>query len=129
MGNIAIFGNRLTFKKAASVTLTAGRFVKLASATTITPVTAATDIPVGVLVEKTARTDYPVAVQIDGVIDVEVGSAGVTYGHTVKIDSSGCVVDADTVGSGEVIVGQALETATDGNYAKIKLNPCPFNLA
>jgi len=129
MGNVAIGGTRITYKKAASVTLVAGRFVKLASATTITPIAAATDIPVGVLIEKTAREDYPAAVQIDGIADVEVGSAGVTYGHTVKIDAAGCVVDADTVAAGEVIVGQALETGTDGNYVKIKINPCPFNLA
>ena len=128
MGNVAIGGTRVTYKKGTG-TLVAGRFVKLASAITIVPLAADTDIPCGVLVEKTARTDYPVAVQIDGIIDVEAGSAGVTYGSTVKIDAAGCVVDASTVAAGEVIVGQALETATDGNYAKVKISLAAFNLA
>jgi hypothetical protein len=129
MGYVAIKGNRVSYKKAASVTLVALRFVKLASATTITPISGATDIPIGVLVKKTAREDYPAPVQIDGIIDVEVGTAGATFGHTLKMDADGCVVDGDTVASGEVIVGTALETGTDGNYIKVKLNPCPFNLA
>lgn len=128
MGNVAIGGTRITFKKGTG-TLVAGRFVKQASATTIVPIAADTDIPCGVLVEKTARTDYPVAVQIDGVIDVEAGTAGFTYGSTLKIDAAGCAVNSGTVGAGEVIVGIALETATDGNYGKVTILPAAFNLA
>lgn len=121
MGRVAIGGTRVSYKKAASVTLVANRFVKLASATTITPVSGATDIPIGVLVAITARTDYAAPVQIDGIIDVEVGTAGAILGHLQKIDSAGCVVDGDTLASGEVYVGVALETGSDGQYIKVAL--------
>ena len=128
MGNVAIGGERVTYKK-GSGTLVAGRFVKLASATTIVPIAATTDIPCGVLVEKTARTDYPVAVQINGIIDVEVGVGDVAAYGTLKMTDTGGVTDSSTVGAGEVIVGIALELGSAGDYIKVQLNPAAFNLA
>lgn len=128
MGNVAIGIDVVSYKKAASVTLVANRFVKLASATTITPVSGATDNPIGVLLALTARTDYAAPVAISGIVDVEVGTAGSTLGVSQKIDNAGCVVDAGTLAAGEMFVGTALETGTDGQYIKVKLAG-PFNLA
>lgn len=128
MGNIAIGGTRVSYKMASGETLTANRFVAQSTATTIAAIASATTIPLGVLVAKTARTDYAVPVQIDGIIDVEVGAAGSTLGTGQKIDLAGCVVDAGTLAAGEVFVGVALETGTDGQYVKVALCT-PFNLA
>jgi hypothetical protein len=111
----------LPYKMASGETLTALRFVKLSTDTTIAAIAAATNLPIGVLLEKTARTDVNVPVQVTGVVDVEVGTAGCTRGTMVKIDAAGCVEDS-TFATTEVCVGIALESKTDGEYAKVLLS-------
>jgi len=106
---------------ASGETLTALRFVKLSTDTTIAAIAAATNLPIGILLEKTAREDIKVAVLMSGICQVEVGTAGVTRGTMVKIDAAGCIEDS-TFATTEVVVGIALESKTDGQYAKMLLS-------
>ena len=121
-------GNTVGYKMKSGETLTALRFVTLSSGT-LAAIAATTTIPLGVLLEKTDRTDVKVLVQIDGIVDVEVGTTGVTEMGIVKTDNAGCVVDASTLAAGEVAVGVALETKTDGQYAKVALYGAAILLA
>lgn len=117
--NYDIWGS-LSYKK-GSGTLAANRFVKLASGV-IEPVSGATDIALGVILETTTKTDVPIPVVTLGVVPIEVGTAGVTESKYVKIDSAGCVVDA-TPANAEVVRGIALETAADGALASCLIFP------
>ena len=117
------FGNTEDFKMKSGETLTALRFVKHGAADDkIAAIAAATDLAIGVLLEKTAREDVKVPVQQDGKCDVEAGGV-CTRGKLAKIDSVGRVVDG-TPATNEVIVGQFDSSATAaGEYVKVKLMP------
>lgn len=107
-----------TSRLKGSGTLAANRFVALSS-DKLEPIASATAVvPLGVIVNTTAKTDIPLTVILAGIAPVEVGAAGVTEGKYVKIDATGCVVDA-TPANTEIIVGQALETAASGALALI----------
>lgn len=90
------------------------RFVKLASDTQITPVTATSDLVVGVALETTAKTDLPVQIGVDGIFPVECGGT-VTRGKMVEITANGRVKDYS---SGK-IVGMALKSGTSGDIVPV----------
>ena len=55
-------------------------------------------------------------------ISYEVGTAGVTAGDAVKLDSDGHVVDCDATTNDSI--GVALDTITDGNHVTVLGNGC-----
>lgn len=103
-----------------SGTLTRYTFVKLDANGKIVPVSAATDYPIGVVLETTTKTNIPVPVKVHGVCRVLAGGT-VTAGKLVKINASGEVVDATPDWSTERIVGKALESGGDGDYVEIAI--------
>ena len=113
------------FYKAASVTLTANRFVMMSSDTAITPATAATSLVIGVLLDTTTKTTVKVSVGLFGVFPVEVyGTA--TRGTFLKLANAsgyyGCVCNA-TPANAEKIVGLCLESGTTGDKVRVLVFP------
>lgn len=58
------------------------------------------------------------------IVLIRVGSGGVTYGSDVESDADGqAVIAATTAGTVRNLGGKALETASEGEYARMELRP------
>lgn len=74
----------------------------------------------GVLQNDPSAAGRAAEVCIGGITKVSVGTAGVTAGGNVASDAAG---EAVTPASGDVILGTALETGTDGAIVSIIFHP------
>lgn len=74
-----------------------------------------------------ATANNPVKIHTQGQIAlVKVGSGGVTAGANVKSDSSGQAVLAATTGTTmQWVLGQALEAASEGEFARVLVQTFP----
>jgi len=111
----------MTVTRTANAVLTANRLVKADADPANVVVCTANARPLG-LVDVSAVVGDPVKVIVQGIVQIEVGAAGVTQDTAVVSDAAGCVVDIGVTGD-QNIVGYALHTKTDGQLASVLLFP------
>lgn len=110
-----------------------GSFVKITDPFTVAITAADHDAVIGITAEEKIANDgkTKVAVYLRGVFKGVAGTAGVTVGQAIDMDSSTSAVNklADCAVNAENIVGRALETAAAGETFLFELNPFNANLA
>jgi hypothetical protein len=110
-----------------------GSFVKITDPFTVAITAADHDAVIGITAEEKVASDgkTKVPVYLRGIFKGVAGTAGVTVGLAIDMDSSTSAANklADAAVNAENIVGRALETATAGETFTFQLNPYSSNLA
>lgn len=107
----------------AAAAVTKYRAVKFSAAETVTPVTAITDVPAGVVQNTLTANDITVRgtgaqVRVMGASLMEAAAA-IAVGALVTINASG---QAKTGAAGERVIGMCVEAASGaGKYARVQL--------
>lgn len=110
-----------------------GSILKLSDPMTVALADGDTDIVAGIAAEEKIASDgkTSIAVYTGGIFNCYIGAAGCSVGDALITDVStgdtNELVSADV--NSENIFGRALETATDGQTARVELNPFTVNLA
>lgn len=123
--------NPIPFTCADNAGIEKGSFVKIADPFTVAITAADHDAVIGVTSEEKIANDGKVKVGVfmRGIFKGIAGTAGVTAGESINMDSSTSAVNklADCAVNGENVVGRALETAAAGESFLFELNPFTFN--
>ena len=110
-----------------------GSFVKIPDPFTVAITAADHDAVIGITAEEKIANDgkTKIPVYTSGVFKGVAGTAGVTAGQAIDMDSSTSAVNklADAAVNAENIVGRALETATAAETFLFELKPYGSNLA
>ena len=123
----------ISFTCADGTAITKGSLLKIADPNTVSQAGTDNDAVIGIAAESKIASDgnTQIAVYTEGIFKGTAGAAGVTAGNAIICDSStgdnNEMVDADV--NSENIIGRALETATDLQTFKFKLQPFAVNLA
>lgn len=108
-----------------------GSFVKITDPFTVAITAADHDAVIGITSEEKIANDgkVKVGVYMRGIFKGVAGTAGVTAGESINMDSGTSAVNrlADCAVNGENVVGRALETAAAGETFLFELNPFTFN--
>jgi hypothetical protein len=110
-----------------------GSFVKITDPFTVAITASDHDAVIGVTAEEKIANDgkTKVPVYTRGIFKGVAGTAGVTAGEAINMDSGTSAVNklADCAVNGENVVGRALETAGAGETFLFELNPFTLNVA
>ena len=83
----------------------------------------ATDLPIGVLLNKPSVAGQAATIAWSGVAKVVAGGA-ITAGARVKADANGAAIAATT--AAQPVLGIALATAASGDVIPVLVNPIPY---
>jgi hypothetical protein len=123
----------ISFTCADANALEKGSFVKITDPFTVAITAADHDAVIGITAEEKIANDgkVKVGVYLSGIFKGVAGTAGVTAGAGIDMDSGTSAVNrlADAAVNGENIVGRSLETAAAAETFLFQLNPMMFNLA
>ena len=116
----------------AGAALTNGQVVQVSAARTVIATAATNDVVVGVCAETVASgSDVPVAL-LQGIVEVEAGTGGVTAGEICVPDATGTVTgvaDLPTLAVDQMGIGIALNTAVAGEIFEMLAQPiCGANV-
>jgi hypothetical protein len=123
----------IPFTCADGATIEKGTFVIIADPFTVSATAADHDAVIGITAEEKIASDGKVKVSVytSGIFKGVAGTAGVTAGEAINMDSGTSAVNklADCAVNGENVVGRSLETAAAGETFLFQLNPFTFNAA